>query len=103
MSVSALSGEGVPELRHAIVAAVAGEELSRVARERVVLNRRLVGLLGQAKDRVGDLRAAIEAHNQLELLALEVRAVLGLYEEATGRSYQPDLLDVIFSRFCIGK
>jgi tRNA modification GTPase len=101
--VSALNGEGVEELRHAIVSAVAGDELSRVARERVVLNRRLVDLLGQAKDRVGDLRTAIESHNQLELLALEARAVLGLYEEATGRHYQPDLLDVIFSRFCIGK
>lgn len=101
--VSALNGEGVPELRRAIVAAVAGDELSRVARERVVLNRRLVGLLRQAKERAGDLRTAIESHNQLELLALDARAVLGLYEEATGRRYQPDLLDVIFSRFCIGK
>ena len=47
--VSALNGEGVDELRHAIVSAVAGDELSRVARERVVLNRRLVDLLGRSR------------------------------------------------------
>jgi tRNA modification GTPase len=102
-SVSAVTGEGIDALRHEIVRAVAGEELSRVARERVVLNSRLVSLLETAREKVGALRASLEADNQLELMALEAREILGLYEEATGRRYQTDLLDVIFSRFCIGK
>jgi tRNA modification GTPase len=101
--VSATTGEGIDELRHEIVRAVAGEELSRVARERVVLNSRMVSLLEAARERVDTLSAAIESHNHLELLALEAREVLGLYEDATGRRYQPNLLDAIFSRFCIGK
>jgi len=39
----------------------------------------------------------------LEILAHQARAVLALYEEATGRRYHDGLLDAIFSRFCIGK
>jgi len=100
---SARTGEGIEDLRRAIVRAVAGEELSRITRERLVLNSRLVSLLEQARDRVDALQMALKSHNQLEILALEARSVLSLYEEATGRRYQSDLLDVIFSRFCIGK
>jgi tRNA U34 5-carboxymethylaminomethyl modifying GTPase MnmE/TrmE len=37
------------------------------------------------------------------MLAARAREVLSYYEEATGRRYQDGLLDVIFSRFCIGK
>jgi tRNA modification GTPase len=101
--VSASTGDGIDALRHEIVRAVAGDELSRIARERVVLNQRLVSLLGSAREQVETLAASLESHNQLELLALEARSVLALYEEATGRRYHEDLLDVIFSRFCIGK
>jgi tRNA modification GTPase len=101
--VSAKTGDGIDALRHEIVRAVAGDELSRIARERVVLNSRLVSLLGSAREKVEELRTSLESHNQLELLALEAREVLAFYEEATGRRYHDGLLDVIFSRFCIGK
>jgi len=39
----------------------------------------------------------------MELVAEKAREALHLYEEATGRRYHDGLLDVIFSRFCIGK
>jgi tRNA modification GTPase len=101
--VSAATGEGIDRLRREIVRGVAGDELSRIARERVVLNRRLVSLLEDGRERVDALAEAIETHNNLEIISLEARGLLGLYEDATGRRYQPRLLDAIFSRFCIGK
>jgi tRNA U34 5-carboxymethylaminomethyl modifying GTPase MnmE/TrmE len=45
----------------------------------------------------------IEASESLELTAHRARTVLAQYEEATGRRYHDGLLDVVFSRFCIGK
>jgi tRNA modification GTPase len=101
--VSAATGVGIEDLRREIVRAVAGDELSRVARERVVLNSRLVSLMEKARGQVDTLRDQVKSYNQLEILALEARELLRLYEDATGRRYQADLLDVIFSRFCIGK
>ena len=82
------TGDGIDRLQNEIVRAVAGDELSRIARERVVLNSRLVTLLEAARERASALSAAIESHNQLEILALEARELLGLYEDATGRRYQ---------------
>jgi tRNA modification GTPase len=101
--VSAVTGEGIESLRAEIVRAVAGGELSRIASERIVLNARLVSLLQGAREKIDALKTSLASSNQLEILALEAREVLGLYEEATGRRYQEGLLDVIFSRFCIGK
>jgi tRNA modification GTPase len=100
---SALTGEGVAGLKKAMVETAAGEGLSRIARERVVLNSRLVSLLRAAAAKVETLKKSLANHNPLEILALETREILTLYEEATGRRYQEDLLDAIFSRFCIGK
>lgn len=100
---SALTGEGIEKLEDAIVETVAGERLSWIARERVVLNSRLVTLVKAAAEKVAALEKSLASRNPLEIMALEAREVLALYEEATGRRYQDDLLDVIFSRFCIGK
>jgi tRNA modification GTPase len=101
--ISAFTGEGLDDLRRRIVEVVAGEELGRIAQERIVLNERLVALLEKARVLAGDLQTSLKSGNQLEIMALESKEILALYEEATGRSYRDDLLDVIFSRFCIGK
>jgi len=101
--VSALTGDGFDALRSAIVDKTGSARLARAARDRVVLNARLVGLLEEARVQLDALAAMIGRSEPLELIAERARQVLYQYEEATGRRYQEGLLDVIFSRFCIGK
>ncbi len=100
---SAVTGEGVGEIRAALVRLAGSDELARSARDRTILNARLVTLLADARSRLDGLGSAVEAREPLELLAAQARDVLSLYEEATGRRYHDGLLDAIFSRFCIGK
>lgn len=103
VTLSALHGDGVPDLIRALVAKVGGEGLATMARDRVVLNARLVSLMQTATERSAVLRESLVVRRPLEVMAVEARETLAAYEEATGRSYQSDVLDVIFSRFCIGK
>jgi tRNA modification GTPase len=103
LRVSALTGDGLDELRAAILARTGARDLSRLARERSVLNARLAQLLRDARTELDELSAMIRRADSLELVAEKAREALHLYEEATGRRYQEGLLDVIFSRFCIGK
>jgi tRNA modification GTPase len=103
VTLSALTGEGVETLERTLVGIVGAERLAAMARERVVLNARLVALLKTAARKTDVLCASIEARRPLEMMAVEAREVLAQYEEATGRHYQDGLLDAIFSRFCIGK
>ncbi len=95
--------EGIDELKRMMIEAVGRERLNWIARERLVLNARLISLLEQTRGRIDVLKANLEQRAPLEILALDAREALQLYETATGKRYTEDLLDTIFSRFCIGK
>ena len=98
VSVSAKTGEGLDALRGAIAA-----ELERKAAEP-----------GDADSALGrDASALIEARALLSsipslppdlvLLANSVRAAAEKLGEAIGATYSADMLDALFSRFCVGK
>lgn len=58
--------------------------------------RNLSAALAQAKERLFE-------GDSLELAAVDVRAALEHLGQIDGESASPDLLEIIFSRFCIGK
>ena len=99
--ISARTGEGLQDLRRALLAAVGwqadtGARFS--ARQRHVQALRQVGLhLAQA-----DAHLA-QAAQALDLLAEELRLAHNALGEITGAFSADDLLGVIFSSFCIGK
>jgi len=97
------TNEGLDELKKTMIEMVGRERLNWVARERLVLNARLISLLEQTRGRIDVLKANLEQRAPLEILALDAREALQFYETATGKRYTEDLLDTIFSRFCIGK
>jgi len=101
--VSARTGEGLAQLRRAMVVKSGSEAIARMARDRAILNARLVTLLEEARAELAELARMVKESEPLELIAHRARSVLAQYEEATGRRYHDGLLDVIFSRFCIGK
>lgn len=101
--ISVETGEGIADLESALVENAGRDQLNWIARERVVLNSRLIAILQTARSRLGALETSLAGRAALELLAVDARDVLVLYETATGKRYTDDLLDTIFSRFCIGK
>jgi tRNA modification GTPase len=101
--VSAVTGEGMGGLRAAMVEKTGSARLAQMARERAILNARLSTLLEEARVQLDELEPMVKRAEPLELVAHRARQVLAQYEEATGRRYHDGLLDVIFSRFCIGK
>ncbi len=96
-------GDGLDELKKTLIEYVGREQLDWIARERVVLNSRLAAILEEGRQRLGVLHENLGRRAPLEILALDAREALRLYETATGKRYTDDLLDTIFSRFCIGK
>jgi tRNA modification GTPase len=101
--LSAKTGRGIERFKDEIIDLIGKETISWIARERVVLNARLIALLESADRRLAALLEQLPADTPLEILAVEIRELLGCYEEATGKKYSENLLDRIFSRFCIGK
>ncbi|HUU30946.1 MAG TPA: hypothetical protein VMY69_02465, partial [Phycisphaerae bacterium] len=103
VATSAVTGEGLEALRAALVRAVEGGTVDREAAGPVVTarHRAALGQAVAALARAGRLmRRAVAAG---ELAAVELRESLEALETVAGRGADRDVLDEIFSRFCIGK
>ena len=100
LAVSARSGEGVDGLRGAIAARLGpaqAEDEAPLMRERQVL---CVKESGAALARA---LAALRAAEPDELVASELRAAGRDLDRLLGRDVGAEVLETIFSRFCIGK
>jgi tRNA modification GTPase len=98
--VSAERGEGLEELAERVAHALEGEAAGGSGRE---ISARHAEALDRAAERVGEGRRAWEEGLALELLAQELRDATDHLDSIAGRTTPEDLLDRIFSRFCLGK
>ncbi|HBG07503.1 MAG: tRNA uridine-5-carboxymethylaminomethyl(34) synthesis GTPase MnmE [Geobacteraceae bacterium GWC2_58_44] len=103
VAISTLTGAGISELRDAITAAfmhghaIDGREFVAVsrARHRDALLKARVSL----RNFVSNMQAGVN----MELLPVDLREALDAVGEVTGETTADDVLDRIFSSFCIGK
>jgi tRNA modification GTPase len=102
LRTSALTGEGIGELRAAIVAAVAGA--GGGLREAAMLtNLRQHQVVEQALRGLAAAQSAVDAATPHEMLLLDLYESLRGLDALTGATTSEDVLRLIFSRFCIGK
>ena len=100
--VSALTGEGVRELRTAIVAALAPE--GRFEQEGgFITSVRHERLLRESLAALRRARSALGHRLPHEMLLLDLYAALQPVDAITGATTADDILNRIFSTFCIGK
>ncbi len=101
---SAVTGRGIDELAQAVAQALLGTAGAvAVSSAHLVTNPRHYDALQRAAE---SLRWAIEGYAvglPPDLLAGELTSALNALGEITGEVVGEDLLDTIFSRFCIGK
>jgi tRNA modification GTPase len=102
IDVCCLTGAGVGELKDAIKATVwAGGIPSEMLQ--VMINSRHEDALRRGRESAERAVAALRAHLGLELIALDLRLAANAVGEIVGKTTTEDLLDSIFSQFCIGK
>lgn len=102
ISVSALTGEGIAELRHAIVSAIAPQ--GRLEQEGgFITSLRHEQLLKESCEALAQARHAASLGIPHEMLLLDLYAALRPIDAITGATTADDILNRIFSTFCIGK
>ena len=99
LNVSAVTGEGLDALKAEIAARLAARAASSDEPQAEASARR-GELLGAAKEA---LARAAEGLPDLVLAANGARAAAESLGRLAGKVYADDLLDALFSRFCIGK
>jgi tRNA modification GTPase len=99
--VSAVTGDGLDELRTALRAALGADRAGGLSG--AVANPRHTDALTRSRDALGRAADAAERGEPGEIVALELRDSLAALGEVTGRNASEELLERIFARFCIGK
>jgi len=102
LRVSALTGEGIPELRRAIVDAIAPR--GQIEQEGgFITSLRHEQLLRESQEALNQALTANSLGIPHEMLLLDLYAALRPIDAITGATTADDILNRIFSTFCIGK
>jgi tRNA modification GTPase len=100
--VSAKTGAGVELLKETLVGEV-NREGALESEGSFVTNIRHAGLLGEAVEALTRVQQSVESQLPHEILLLDCYAGLKSLNALTGETTVEDILDNIFSTFCIGK
>lgn len=103
---SVLRSTGIEELKDAICEEVSGRaacEAAQAAASGIVVSLRHKQSLEKALESIERAIEAASGNEPLELCAVDVRTALTSLGEITGEVTTEDILDRIFSEFCIGK
>ncbi|MGD0207130.1 MAG: tRNA uridine-5-carboxymethylaminomethyl(34) synthesis GTPase MnmE [Verrucomicrobiota bacterium] len=102
VDVCCLSGQGIEALKDAIKELVWSGEI-RAEMLQVMINSRHQDALNRARAATQRTLDVLRAGETLELAAGELRIAVNAVGEIVGKTTTEDLLDSIFSQFCIGK
>ena len=100
LSTSALTGAGIAELREAILQHVSGG--SPQQETAFLTNLRQQKLVEDSLTALAAATRAVESNTPHEMLLLDLYGALRPLDEITGATTTDDILNLIFSTFCIG-
>ena len=96
VGVSAVTGDG---LKHLLELVVRQARSLLPAEDAIALNRRQAGHIAEAADAIGVAAAA----GDIVIIAENLRQARSAFDRLTGRAGVEEVLDALFSRFCLGK
>jgi tRNA modification GTPase len=101
IETSALTGAGVSELRQAILSLLTGK--APTAETALITNLRQQQAVSAALTAIGRTQNAVTAAIPHELILIDLYEALQALDALTGNTTSDDILNLIFSKFCIGK
>jgi tRNA modification GTPase len=101
IATSALTGEGISELREAILTLIRGE--GKEVETGLMTNLRQQQVVAETLQALQGAEQAIDANVPHEMLLIDLHSALRSLDALTGATTADDILNLIFSTFCIGK
>jgi tRNA modification GTPase len=102
VSVCSLTGHGVEDLKDAVKNLVWSGQINAEMLQ-VMINSRHQDALNRARESLRLTLDALRADVFLDLVAVDLHAAVRAVGEVVGQTSTEDLLDKIFSQFCLGK
>ncbi|WP_022851405.1 tRNA uridine-5-carboxymethylaminomethyl(34) synthesis GTPase MnmE [Limisalsivibrio acetivorans] len=100
INISIKTDDNMEKLFDILEAELSGKDSAKYEAD-IAVNERQRNSFQYILDKISELD--ISQYHDLDILAFELRDCLGKIEEITGEGYTEDILNNIFSNFCIGK
>ena len=94
--------DGLNELKNKIVELFDLEKINNSNLE-VVSSAREIGLIKEALNSINGALNNVSSALPVDMIAIDIKKAWDLLGEITGEAYQDELLDTLFSKFCLGK
>ena len=94
--------DGLESLKNKIVELFDLEKISNSNLE-MVSSAREIGLIKEALNSINGALNNVSSALPVDMIAIDIKKAWDLLGEITGESYQEELLDTLFSKFCLGK
>ena len=101
ISLSALTGEGAKELKKAVSGLYAATE--GLGMGETIINARQYSAVCRALESVENALSALNAGFTQDVAGFDMEAAMSALAELDGRSVSEEIVNDIFSRFCVGK
>lgn len=102
IETSLIDGNGIEEIENYIEELVYGGQISQ-GESVLVNNVRHIELLEKSLSAINDAKAMTEAGEALDFINVDVNEAFDLLGEIIGESVNDEILNEVFSRFCLGK
>ena len=103
VKISAMKNIGINEMEDFIYSYIVGNKVENSGNECILTNIRHKTALEKTKVAIQNMFTTIENELPLDLISVDLKEALDSLSEITGEITSEDILDHIFSNFCVGK
>ena len=68
-----------------------------------VTSARSIAILKQIKESIQDIEASLDEKLPIDIIEIDIKNIWDKLGEIIGISYENELIDTLFSQFCLGK
>ena len=103
IEISAKENVGISDMEDTIYNSVVSGQVEDSSQELVITNVRHKSALEKTKDSINNIFETLDSGLPMDLIAVDLKEAMDSLSEVTGEISSEDLLDHIFSNFCVGK
>ena len=103
LEISAIKNQGIDEMEEEIYRHIIDGNVEDSSQKITITNVRHKSALEKTKQSIENIFETIESGLPMDLMAVDIKGALDSLSEVTGEISSEDLLDHIFSNFCVGK
>ena len=102
INMSILNNQGIDELKAKII------ELFNISQIETsdptyLSNTRCIGILEQCLESINEIEMGLQNNQPIDMIELDIKSIWEMLGTINGTTYEEELLDEMFSRFCLGK